>query len=90
MRREAYTASDTESVEEGGDSGIGTKHTCAKEGGAGKRMKLAATVLNPLEDEGGSCGIGADGGAVATVRKIPRGGAYSNAKSGDLWMHTIN
>ena len=105
MRTRTYTASERveeggdsvigESVEERGDSGIGTKRTCTKEGVAAnvKRMKLAATIVKPRvnpQDEGGSCGVGADGGADATARKNPKGGAYSKAKSGDLWMHTIN
>jgi len=94
MRKGTYRASDAESVEEGGGSGIGKKRTGEKGDGAAnvKRKKAAATIkprVNP-QDEGGSCGVGADGGADATAHKDPRGGAYSKAKSGDLWMHTIN
>ena len=91
MRKGTYRASDAESVEEGGGSGIGKKRTGEKGDGAAnaKRTKAAAALVNP-KDEGGICGVGADGGADATARKNPRGGAYSKAKSGDLWMHTIN
>jgi len=77
--------------EEGGGSGIGRKRTGEKGDGAAnaKRTKAAATLVDP-QGEGGICGVGADGGADATTHKNPRGGAYSKAKSGDLWMHTIN
>ncbi len=77
MRTGTYTASDTESVEGEDDTDTGKKCGGETGGGAvGGRRKRAAELI--------------DGSGLVGEAKKSRGGDYSKAKAGDLWMHTIN